>query len=145
VCIDRYEFPNRKGVLPETAVDEEAAAARCRAVGKRLCTRREFTAACESRRGWLFAYGRRFRQDVCNTAGPKGERRPPEPSGARPKCRTRSGIYDLNGNLAEWVSGGVLMGGSAAKPGPQTSCEADTGSGGTAYNGFRCCIRPRRR
>lgn len=143
VCVDRYEYPNRKGHLPETAVDEETAAARCKAAGKRLCTRQEWTLACGTRKARLFSYGRHYREGACNTAGPKGARRPPEPSGSRRTCRTRSGLYDLNGNLAEWVSGGVLMGGSAAKPGNQTSCESDTGSGGTDYNGFRCCVTAR--
>lgn len=143
VCVDRYEYPNRKGSLPEIAVDEETAEAKCKKWGKRLCTRAEWTLACESRKALLFSYGHHYRDGACNTAGPKGARRSPQPSGANPACRSRAGIYDLNGNLAEWVSGGVLMGGSAAKPGTQTSCESDTGSGGTRYNGFRCCVTAR--
>jgi formylglycine-generating enzyme required for sulfatase activity len=143
-CIDRYEHPNRKGVLPATALDEAEAREKCREQGKRLCTRQEWVYACEGPRKRLYAYGRRYREGLCVTADAKGRRRAPQPAGSHPRCRTRRGLYDLNGNMAEWVAGGQLMGGSAAKPGTQTSCESDAGSGGTAYNGLRCCADPKR-
>ena len=142
-CIDRYEFPNREGAPPATALDAAEARDECRDQGKRLCTREEWVYACEGPRKRLFAYGRRYREGICVTADTKGRRREPQPTGSHPRCRTRRGIYDLNGNMAEWVAGGQLMGGSAAKPGTQTSCESDTGSGGTAYNGLRCCADPK--
>lgn len=138
-CVDSYEFPNRLGAQPRTAIDELEAAKQCTALGKRLCTRQEWELACGGPRSTLYAYGKRYKEGLCATADEKGARRPPEPSGSKADCKSHWGVFDLNGNMAEWVVGGHLLGGSAAKPGNQSSCASDSGSGGTAYNGFRCC------
>ena len=44
--IDPYEFPNQKGVKPETETNLAHAADACATVGKRLCTAAEWRRAC---------------------------------------------------------------------------------------------------
>jgi len=144
-CIDRYEYPGTRGVLPQTVPDEEEAARLCRAQSKRLCTRTEWQWACGGKHKRLFAYGDTFRRGACATAGPADQKLPLTPTGSHPRCRTSDGVHDLNGNVAEWVQGSQLMGGSAGKPGNQTSCRSDGGAGGSAYYGIRCCATPRKR
>ncbi len=144
-CIDRYEYPGNRGVMPATALDEDKAARLCRTQGKRLCTRKEWQFACGGRRKRLYAYGRTFKRGACATAGPANQKLPITPTGSHPRCRTSGGIHDLNGNVAEWVQGSQLMGGSAGKPGNQTTCQSDTGAGGSAYYGIRCCATPRKK
>jgi hypothetical protein len=143
ICLDRFEYPNQKGALPKPAMDEQEAVRLCAAAGKRLCTRKEWERACSGPKGNLYSYGRRFQQGICVSADKEGKPGQAQPAGSHESCRSHWGAYDLNGNMAEWVVGGQLMGGSAAKPGPQTSCESDTGSGGTGFNGFRCCVDAR--
>jgi formylglycine-generating enzyme len=46
VCIDRYEYPDRKGAHPAWMLDWSEAQATCESKGKRLCTASEWTAAC---------------------------------------------------------------------------------------------------
>lgn len=144
-CIDRYEYPGIEGVKPKTVLDEDEAARLCRAQEKRLCTRAEWQWACGGKRKRLFAYGDTFKRGACATAGSANEKQPITLAGSYPRCRSVDGIYDLNGNMAEWVKGSQLMGGSAGKPGNQTSCRSDTGAGGTVYYGIRCCATPRKR
>ena len=45
-CMDRYEFPNRKGEVPATCASWADAKAICGHVGKRLCGEKEWEAAC---------------------------------------------------------------------------------------------------
>jgi len=45
-CMDRYESPNQKGIMPFEGVTEWEADLYCNAVGKRLCTDSEWTRAC---------------------------------------------------------------------------------------------------
>ncbi len=144
-CIDRYEHPGRRGVLPTKALDKEEAQRLCRAQGKRLCSLAEWRRACGGKRRRLYSYGDTFRRGVCATASPSGEKRPLTAAGSHPRCKSPEGVYDLNGNIAEWVSSSQLMGGSAGKPPNQTTCRSDAGAGGSAYYGVRCCATPRRR
>ena len=144
-CIDRYEYPGTRGVKPTTVLDSDEAARLCRAQSKRLCTRGEWQWACGGKRKRLFAYGDLFKRGACATAGAANQKLPITPTGSHPRCRTSDGIYDLNGNVAEWVQGSQLMGGSAGKPGNQTSCRSDGGAGGSIYYGIRCCATPRKR
>lgn len=129
-CIDRYEYPGR-GQLPAQGVGLAAARSFCKARGQRLCTVKEWLRAC----GSAFPYGRLYKPDVCNTGQAS-----PVASGSKKACRSRSGVYDLSGNVSEWVEEGVAMGGDAKSEQAAARCSAR--SGGDALTGFRCCADP---
>jgi hypothetical protein len=99
-CIDRYEYPNIKGEIPLSAVSWVEAVMRCRSSGKELCRFSEWNAACRGK-GDIndYPWGVLYEKDRCNTSSGLVE-----PSGKRKKCTNENDIYDLTGNLWEWVS-----------------------------------------
>ncbi len=123
-CIDVFEFPNQPCELPFVWTAPTQAGAVCELVGKRLCNQDEWTSACRADPGGgkdsVYAYGDELDLTICNTnqsaakEGPQGKCDPDsartawgtcgtntEPSGAFPRCTSRSGVYDLHGNVAE--------------------------------------------
>ncbi len=128
-CMDLYEYPNRVGELPMTLVNWTEAERLCGVQGKRLCTESEFTFACEGDEMRPYAYG--FERDAskCNIDLPYAKQRQRIqllPSlecdgnpicrrerarldhrgkiGDRPECVSPFGVFDLNGNVNEWVA-----------------------------------------
>lgn len=120
-CIDVFEFPNKACELPFVWVPPTRAKAICELQGKRLCSQIEWQIACRGdpdggpdRR---YAYGDRLDLEICHTN--LKHRTPPtcsardaktawntcatdtEPSGSFPKCRSRFGVFDQHGNVAE--------------------------------------------
>ncbi len=66
-CMDRYEAPNVKGLLPLVMYTFNNAAAWCKARGKRLCFDDEWSAACASPTGLnKYPYGSTHKPGVCN-------------------------------------------------------------------------------
>jgi hypothetical protein len=122
-CIDRYEWPNRKGAMPENMASWSEAKRACEGAGKRLCADSEWTLACEGSEHLPYPYGYRRNQQVCNIDRPylvpddlKVYDRDPriqsaelarldqrEPSGARDSCVSPYGVHDMAGNVDEWV------------------------------------------
>jgi len=150
-CIDKYEYPNRRNAKPVTDVSWERAAAICHEEGKRLCTEYEWERACTGAVGYIWSYGYKYDSDVCNIHALKIEN-----SGTYPGCRTIEGVFDMNGNVSEWVMGSVkdksagylpektrlLKGGSFKDWHVFTRCgfrdfRAEKYSG--EISGFRCC------
>ena len=123
VCVDRYEYPNKKDGHPPVMVDFFAAEQTCQAAGKRLCLESEWVAACEGPEEKPFPYGWRRSADACNidnrwlepnlgrVYSEDAELQRAElarldqgvPSGSRPGCVSDDGVYDLTGNFDEWV------------------------------------------
>jgi sulfatase modifying factor 1 len=128
-CIDIFEYPNRVCELPFVWGTPFQAEQLCRADGKRLCTEHEWNLACagdpEAGADRTYAYGDKLDLDVCNTNKPHAfgadgqtwvcspvtaEKAwstcatETEPSGAFPQCRSRLGVYDLHGNVAEMMT-----------------------------------------
>ncbi len=128
-CIDVFEYPNVACELPFVWGNPTDAQAMCAAEGKRLCAQSEWNLACggdpaggpDSR----YAYGSEPDLEICNTNKPHPMRgttkswvcsvtdaktawetcaTETEPSGAFPKCRSRFGVYDQHGNVAEMMS-----------------------------------------
>jgi formylglycine-generating enzyme required for sulfatase activity len=125
-CIDRFEWPNEKGAIPTLLVSWHDATRVCRELGKRLCTEDEFNFACEGESMLPYTYG--FVRDAtkCNIDKPYRRRerkllkadacaKDPacraelerldqrEPAGSRADCVSPFGVYDMNGNVNEWV------------------------------------------
>jgi eukaryotic-like serine/threonine-protein kinase len=102
-CIDPYEYPNQKNVLPMNDVSFLEAQSLCEKKGKRLCTEAEWVRACRGVAGREYSYGNTYIPDKCNTA-PEGEAVPFSVSGDYKACQSPEGVFDLNGNLSEWVN-----------------------------------------
>ncbi|KYF72240.1 formylglycine-generating enzyme family protein [Sorangium cellulosum] len=125
-CVDRYEWPNRKGELPALLVSWREAVKMCEGVGKRLCTEDEFNFACEGEEMLPYTYGYERDPTRCNIDRPFRQRelslyryercmKHPKckaelerldqrvPAGSMPACVSPFGVHDLNGNINEWV------------------------------------------
>jgi hypothetical protein len=167
-CIDRFEYPNRRGAYPRIAVSWRQALAVCGGDGKRLCTEDEWTFACEGADAEPYPYGYARDPGACVIDRPWVEPREsllraagsPEmvgevdrlwqgaASGGSPRCKSPFGVYDMTGNVDEWTrstrtSGyrSILKGGYW---GPvRTRCRPSTRAHGEDYSyyqqGFRCC------
>ena len=68
-CIDRFEYPNRKGEVPKGYVTAGEAENICRSAGKRLPTETEFEAACVGGQKPPFGYGEKYKKGACNVLG----------------------------------------------------------------------------
>jgi formylglycine-generating enzyme required for sulfatase activity len=125
-CMDRYEWPNARGAMPRVLTSWEEARALCASAGKRLCTEAEFNFACEGEemRPHVYGYARDAAQcnfdrpyrprtfvftpwdacmadPACRQAFEALDQR--MPAGSLESCRSREGVYDLIGNVNEWV------------------------------------------
>ncbi len=98
-CIDRYEWPNRKGVVPQSYVSQYQARDSCSVAGKRLCSSEEWSLACSGPYSWNYPYGQEYERYACVTHDTT-----PRPSGSKPECRAFFGVFDMSGNLLEWTS-----------------------------------------
>jgi formylglycine-generating enzyme required for sulfatase activity len=120
-CVDRYEYPNQKGVYPAVMTSYIDADAACKAEGKRLCTSSEWTFACEGEEKLPYPYGSERDATACNIDRPY---RLPEmeafshdkkisseidrldqrvASGSMERCVSPFGVHDMTGNVDEWV------------------------------------------
>lgn len=137
ICIDKYEYPNVMGEIPKGNISFKDAKYICEKQGKRLCTVDEWEWSCSGLEGYSYPYGYHLEKEFCNQNGIKR----PEPSGRRYKCVGKFGVYDMVGNIFEWVvdkdGNPVLMGGPLAK------CQTQyPGLSGNAkpQTGVRCCM-----
>lgn len=173
VCMDRYEWPNVQGALPSVMVTYDSAEALCAARGRRLCTEDEWAYACSGDESLPYPYGYERSADACTidliARAPNKPRlhsrdsttRALEvervymatPSGSRPACRSPLGLYDLTGNVDEWVRSTRSFGQPSALMGGfwghvRNRCRAVTRSHGPRFSyyqiGFRCCDEPTR-
>ncbi|MEC7983873.1 MAG: SUMF1/EgtB/PvdO family nonheme iron enzyme [Myxococcota bacterium] len=133
--IDRYEFPNRKDDLPRNGFSFRQAEKLCAAKGKRLCTAAEWRRSCMGSKGHAFSYGDTYRRGVCNIQKTNTNSNAEIPfesllakSGTKMDCRSDEGVFDLVGNVEEWVSedwagsDGLLEGGGWSTFREHASC-----------------------
>jgi len=118
-CIDVFEFPNKACELPMVWTQPPLAKKVCELQGKRLCSDIEWNIACrgdpDGGDDQRYAYGNKLDLEICHT---NLRHRAPcvvqnasttwktcttdtEPSGSFPKCRSRFGVFDQHGNVAE--------------------------------------------
>lgn len=139
VCIDVGEQPGLREI-PTTGVTLAEAALVCEAKGRRLCSQKEWRKACRGDRGRRQPYGGAREDGRCNDAlggVPQNLGR----GGARGTCVTPQGVYDLVGNVGEWVEGGAVMGGDATTK--AASCTTRRKPGKNTQDpaiGLRCCV-----
>jgi hypothetical protein len=137
LCIDKYEYPNAQGSLPQGNLSYSDAQRACKSKGKRLCTVEEWQWACSGLEGYAYPYGWVIDKKTCNTEGVTKL----EASGKRYNCVGKFGVFDMVGNIFEWTAAGdgspMLMGG------PYSKCQTvSPGGGGDAkpQTGARCCL-----
>ena len=147
-CIDRYEYPNQRGELPQGNKSLEQAKQLCQDQGKALCTEAQWSLACSGPSWRGYPYGNEYQSGYCAFSD---ERRPEgatQKSGQFERCATPEGIYDLSGNLWEWVQnekdGGVLRGGGSYFSAGMGRCHSRAKLKGLRLTeaGFRCCWEP---
>lgn len=139
-CIDKYEWPNKPGTKPEVNVNWVEAKMLCIDAGKRLCTQKEWEAACNANVKSIYPYGDKYNGTVCPTEGKQVWN-----SGTFSKCN-KYGISDMLGNTWEWVDSKdgdyrIMMGGSYLS-GKNAHCSfkaAGTVASRSNETGFRCC------
>jgi sulfatase modifying factor 1 len=158
-CIDRYEYPGKKGQVPRVSIRWSEAEEECAKSKKRLCRENEWTMACEGDEMLPYPYGLARDSAACNidanlptpaTAGREHWRSPVdqrEPSGKRKTCVSPFGVFDMTGNVDEWVDG--RQGGHPSSSmggywGPvRNRCRAVTRAHDEKFSfyqtGFRCC------
>lgn len=162
--LDGARAVSRPGVEPARNVSWYDAKAACESAGKRLCTEREWLAACtgaapvDADRNGIASddpiLGRKYGYGDARLAGACADSRNPEAvgellTGNHPRCGTPEGVYDLVGGVKEWV--GLTPATAATKGGSYSSAESarcayfrddlapDTKDAST---GFRCCSGP---
>jgi len=167
-CIDRFEYPNRRGAYPWIMVDFLEARDICARQNARLCTEAEWTFACEGEEAMPYPYGYERAEDACVVDRPWREVDENalssrdslhalreidrlwqgEASGARSRCRSPFGVYDMTGNVDEWTTSvepgerpSILKGGYW---GPiRARCRPSTRVHGEDFafyqQGLRCC------
>ncbi|MFZ5891847.1 MAG: SUMF1/EgtB/PvdO family nonheme iron enzyme [Myxococcota bacterium] len=161
---------SRAGQIPQGYLSYPSAKLVCERAGKRLCSEEEWVTACKGESHQKFPYGERFEHGRCNVyravhpatvlhgSASYGHRDPRlnlliEPSvgpllratGATTTCTSRWGadrIYDMVGNMDEWVEEQMFLGGFYARS-TREGCEAKVSSHAPAYydysTGARCC------
>ncbi len=118
---------SKKEVLPQAHFTRKQAMRACVNAGERLCTRAEMVLACKGKRGFKYPYGNEPKSYKCNLQqrhrlGEFFGDNPNDwddedfndprinvagfltPGGDHPFCKSDFGVYDLVGNLQEWVS-----------------------------------------
>jgi hypothetical protein len=173
-CIDRYEWPNRRGAVPPVSLDWFEAKRSCASIGKRLCNDDEWTLACEGPERLPYPYGYSRNSKACNIdkeyrwpvndsytnpylrASEIARLDQREPSGSRESCVSAYGVYDMTGNVDEWVMNETqqckphcsgLKGG--AWTAVRNRCRPMTTFHGESDHfyeiGFRCCAEARKK
>ena len=162
------------GMVPQGYISGTVAARACEAAGKRLCSSREWVRACQGPNENTFPYGNAYAPGACNegreahpvvelfgnaTDWSPGQMNDPrinqlpdglKAAGSYPACMSVEGVYDMHGNLHEWVADadGTFRGGfyvDAEING--AGCSYRTTAHGRDYHdystGFRCCAEAR--
>ena len=168
----RVRAVSRAGVVPQGYVSQLDAKAACEASRKRLCQAPEWLRACKGPSNTTFPYGQARRDGFCNGESvvaplafmPPWQRFPNmtnmnnpllnqlkdtvAPTGQFSRCTNEYGVFDMVGNLHEWVASGAS--GAAFRGGyyRDTSqngdgCDYETTAHPDWYHdystGFRCC------
>ena len=167
--IDTFEASLENGAalsskhrIPATRMSWYAARDACVAAGKRLCTEQEWVSACQGAAAVDDNSNGQYADDMIEgTAYPYGDYHEPDRcwddklgdkfravyTGEMPGCVGTSGVYDLTGNVEEWVGDSpehaVLLGGGWDTKEDHARCYHRNDSFGAAYSsprsGFRCC------
>ncbi len=160
---------SRAGVVPQAYLSYGQAKKACENAHKRLCTKDEWVTACRGQKDRQFPYGDSYKAGQCNVhralhAGyvlhaassiglldprlnlvEEGDDPLLHLTGDTAACASEWGsdrIYDMVGNLDEWVDDAMFLGGFYARP-TLKGCDAQISSHAQSYfdytTGTRCC------
>ncbi|MEE2785862.1 MAG: MopE-related protein [Myxococcota bacterium] len=149
---------SRPGVQPWSDVTWQEAKEACEASGARLCTASEWSLACSTNNdNQRYPYGRAFQSSFCNGGPFDPDSSTPEDedyavtTGSLDQCQ-RDGVFDLSGNLKEWIEDGEdnlkqVRGGSFETDlRTALTCQNETDLKDEQFHhisiGFRCCRTP---
>ncbi|MEL6349517.1 MAG: redoxin domain-containing protein, partial [Myxococcota bacterium] len=149
------------GAEPTRGLSWYDASAACEAAGKRLCSEEEWLSACTGAipndldgdgiysddpiQGRRHPYGDYPLENYCASSREKDDARPLI-AGNHPKCVTPEGVYDMEGNLKEWIGlapdraglkGGSYFSRNSARCGYFKKDVPPDGADDSM--GFRCC------
>jgi sulfatase modifying factor 1 len=158
------------GLVPQGYVSRDQADRACRASGKRLCTEDEWAQACKGEPAHAFPYGDARVKGVCNDSGisplhvfypeapetygpgpmndPRLNQQPNTlaKAGTFSRCTNGFGVFDMVGNLHEWVMserptfrGGYYLDTHRNGEGCAYRTTAHMASYHDYSTGFRCC------
>lgn len=125
----KYVAANEVGKFPQGYISRVESKAACEGAGKRLCSKGEWTRACKNKGYMTYPYGQRGISGKCNTGkihllsqmfkhpqggfkyedhfnSPELNKTPDflAKSGQFDGCASDLGVFDMIGNLHEWVS-----------------------------------------
>jgi formylglycine-generating enzyme required for sulfatase activity len=174
-CMDRYEAPNEKGAEPLVMESALSATAWCEERGKRLCTETEWVRVCRGPDDTAYGYGDAHEAGRCNDdktwmvvsektlatwPSPEAQAEVDKvyqgtPSGSLEGCTNDFGVFDLLGNVEEWVVRTLphannyphVMKGcywAGCYGGSKPTCGSTNPNHGDSFRyyetGFRCCM-----
>jgi sulfatase modifying factor 1 len=166
---------SRSNVVPQAYISRNEADVACKASGKRLCAEDEWELACEGKSPTTFPYGDDRKPGYCNDSGKAplavvfpdmgdaayGYETMNDPrlnqvagsiahTGSHPHCRNSFGVFDMVGNVHEWVDdpAGTFRGGYYLDTHINgDGCHYKTVAHDASYHdystGFRCCAQRR--
>ena len=149
-CMDQYEYPNLSNQIPIADNTYAQAVQACKELGKHLCTDTEWLDVCSNQNTSRWPYGNVYIERSCNDHGwvDTETHGNVTASGAFSECRTKNEVYDMSGNLWEWVDdngSGQLRGGGwhlSAGLGQCRSAITPAPHYHAGETGFRCCTTP---
>jgi formylglycine-generating enzyme required for sulfatase activity len=172
VCVDRFELYESQSLKPVGYMNRASCEDACKAQGKRLLKNKEWLLACEGTKPkacnifrqspvvrmyrapepWIFMGvdckqgENRWTLTCMNDPRLNEMAEGLAVPGEFKDCVSRFGVYDMVGNLGEWVDepNGVFNGG--LYPMPRSSCQYTTTAHGPGYSdysiGCRCGMTP---
>lgn len=168
------------GIKPQGYISQVQAQKACQRAGKRLCKESEWEFACRGAANTTYPYGQTYKKGACNEGRPRNPvndcfgdgpgvftyENMNDPccvkwpdtvakGGAFGECKTPLGVFDLHGNLHEWVDTVTLSGNGVFRGGffvdakiNGAGCGYRTTAHRPSYHdystGFRCCADPPR-
>jgi len=145
-CVDRYEFPNKKGEIPLHDLTFNEAKTSCATVGLHVCTEQEWRLTCGGVGNRPWPYGFKYEAKTCHYGLLPNDENHIVAAGTMPLCKSPEGVFDLSGNAWEWTASssgkGELRGGGSNISAGYGRCNARapaTDTFSTSETGVRCC------
>jgi hypothetical protein len=157
---------SQPNVIPQAHISMVEAQRACKASGKRLCHAAEWKTACKGPEKTTYPYGNKHVANACvdtdrsspvrklhggvynskNMNDPALNQQPNtlEPTGTTSTCTNAYGVYDMVGNLHEWLDDKAFHGGYYLDTKiNREGCDYNTTAHAASYydysTGFRCC------